>query len=114
MTSGGSGILIESSTSPDKFSRNRDSIKEEFELLAEKGPEEEELRQAKLSISNSLKGISDTVAGVSSHYLSSINSTGRYTEPEQELTLINEVSAEDVTGILSEMKYCGIYRLHDE
>ena len=114
MTSGGGGILIESSTSPEKFVRNRDSIMEEFGALASEGPSEEELRQAKLSISNSLRGISDTVAGVSSHYLSSINGVGRYIEPERELSLIESVSAEDVKGILSEMRYCGIYRLHDE
>ena len=54
------------------------------------------------------------MAGVSSHYLSSLNGVGRYIEPERELSLIESVSAEDVKGILSEMRYCGIYRLHDE
>lgn len=114
MTAGGAGILIESSTSPDKYQRNLDSVLNEFRNLAEKGPSGDELAQAKLSINNSLKGIADTVSGVSSHYLSSINSIGRYTEPEHEMSLIGAVTAGDVKRILSEMRYCGSYRIHDE
>ena len=114
MTSGGSGIIIESSTSPDKYAANRASIMEEFSSLAASGPSGEELRQAKLGIINSIKGISDTVAGVSSHYFSSVNSTGRYISPEEELALIDSVTASDVTELLSGMRFCGSYRLHDE
>jgi zinc protease len=114
MTSGGSGIIIESSTSPDKFAGNRDSIMEEFDALAASGPTEEELRQAKLGIVNSLKGITDTVAGVSSHYFSSMNGTGRYISPEEEIALIEDVTSSDITSLLSGMRYCGICRLHDD
>ncbi|MBR4827356.1 MAG: insulinase family protein [Oscillospiraceae bacterium] len=114
MTSGGSGIIIESSTSPDKYEANRDSIMEEFAALAASGPTEEELRQAKLGIINSLKGISDTVAGVSAHYFSSMNGTGRYLSPDDEIGLIENVTSSDITSLLSEMRYCGICRLHDD
>ncbi len=114
MTSGGSGIIIESSTSPDKFAGNRDSIMEEFDALAASGSTEEELRQAKLGIVNSLKGITDTVAGVSSHYFSSMNGTGRYISPEEEIALIEDVTSSDITSLLSGMRYCGICRLHDD
>ena len=114
MTAGGSGILIESSTSPEKYSRNREAIEEEFSRFASEGPGEEELRQAKLSITNSLRGVTDTVAGVSSHYLASINGVGFYTEPEKEIELIDAVTSEDVTALLREMRFCGVYRLHDE
>ena len=114
MISGGAGILVESSTSEDKYQKNIESVLSEFKTLSREGPTENELSQAKLSIINSLKGISDTVAGVSSHYLSSLNGFGRYIEPEQEIDLISDVSAGDVADILSSMKYCGIFRLTNE
>jgi len=114
MTAGGAGILIESSTSPEKYSRTRDAVIGEYLRLGEEGPSPDELREAKLSISNSIKSIFDTPAGAASHYLGSVNSIGYYIPPEEELELLESVREQDVRDCLTGMAYCGSYRLTDE
>lgn len=114
MTGGGSGILIEASTSKEKHLKSRDRIIKEFETLRDQGPSQDELKNAKRSLINSTRSVFDTVSGTSSHYLAAVNSMRRYMTPEEEIELTENVSGEDVMRCLSEMKYCGMYRLTDE
>ena len=114
MTAGGLGILIEGSTSHDRFERNYDAIQEEFNKIQKEYVTAGELDAAKLSIINALKSVTDTVSGVSSHYFASINSIGRYIPPDQEIDLIAAVSEEDVRNCFKELSFRGISILTNE
>lgn len=114
MTAGGSGILVELSTSKDKHRRSKEQIIKEFEDLRDNGPSPDEVENAKRSLINSTRGIFDTVSGASSHYLAAVNSMRGYITPEDEIRLTQNVTVEDIKRCLAEMRYCGSYRLTDE
>ena len=114
MTGGGSGILIEASTTNEKYQRCREQIICEFETLRDCGPSQDEIDNAKRSINNSTKSIFDTVSGASSHYLTAVNSMRKYMTPDEEIKLIDSITCDDVMRCLADMEYCGLYRLTDE
>ena len=114
MTGGGSGILVEASTSKEKYEKSREGILTEFVRLRDEGPSVDELENAKHSLINSTRSLFDTVSGASSHYLAAVNSLRKYITPEEEIRLIQNVSGKDVQSCLDTMQLCGLYRLTDE
>ena len=110
----GGMLSIESGVSAQNALRAAEAMRHEFEQLAEYGPTEKELDETKLLLRNLLKGVSDSVGGYASYTLSNIRSLGRPFSHEEELALVEEVSAQDVKDILSSMQYCGSSRLTGE
>ena len=110
----GGMLSIESGVSAQNALRAAAAMRHEFEQLAEYGPTEKELDETKLLLRNLLKGVSDSVGGYASYTLSNIRSLGRPFSQEEELALVEEVSAKDVKELLSSMQYCGSSRLTGE
>lgn len=99
----GGGIIIESGIDHQDVERARQAIMEELHHLAKYGPTRQELLHIKLLFQNILHGVADSSAAFSGYLYSNIVRYQDAITAQQELDMIERVTAEEVMAILSEM-----------
>jgi len=97
------GLIVESGVDRKDVERAKSSILKELNKLAKDGPTDTEMEQAKLLFANVLKGVSDSSAALTGYYFSSLMRYNEIVSPEEELEIINGVTAEEVKKVLAEM-----------
>lgn len=99
----GGGMVIESGIEHQNVARTKEAILHEMRTLAKDGPTQQELVQIKLLFQNILQGVSDSSAALSGYIYSNIVRYEDAMTAEQELAMIEQVTAEEVMAILSDM-----------
>jgi predicted Zn-dependent peptidase len=108
----GGGLIIECGVGHADSGRAREAILAELAALAQKGPSEKELAEAKLFFGNILRGVLDNSAALGGYVYSAISRFGEAVAPAQELEMLERVTAAEVMERLGEMNLNASCLLH--
>lgn len=100
----GGGLLIECGVDHAQAARAREAALAELDQLARNAPKAQEMTEIRLLFKNILRGFYDSSEMLGSYIYGTLVRYGEVMTPEQELALIEEVTAEEITALLAEMR----------
>lgn len=100
----GGGIIIDCGIDHKNTEKAREAIMNELYMLAKDGPTEKELTEIKLLFKNILSSVRDTSSSLASYCFNSLARYKRVVTPEEELSVIESLSSEEIIAALSLLK----------
>ncbi|MEA4911495.1 MAG: insulinase family protein, partial [Oscillospiraceae bacterium] len=99
----GGGLFIDCGIEHQNVPKAREAILRELAALAQDGPTERELTEIKLLFENILGAAADTSGGLEGYCYNSIVRSGRLILPREELELLRDISAREITQVLRKL-----------
>lgn len=96
----GGGIIVDCGIDHKNTPKAREAILNELNMLAKDGPTEKELTEIKLLFKNILSAVRDTSSSLASYCFNSLARYGRLVTPEEELSVIESITFEEITAML--------------
>lgn len=103
-------LMVVSGIEQKNKQKTLDAVLEQLEDLKQGHIDPSELENARLSLRNGYREITDSPAAIASWYLGRI-STGRYDAPEDAITAMEQVTAEDVVKVANSIRLDTVYFL---
>ncbi len=103
-------LMVVSGIEQKNKQKTLDAVLEQLEDLKQGNIDPQELENARLSLRNGYREITDSPAAIASWYLGRI-STGRYDAPEDAIAAMEQVSAEDVVKVANSIRLDTVYFL---
>ncbi len=95
-----SGMYVECGIEGKNAARTAEAIASELAAFVKDGPTETELAQVKLLYRNMLGGLRDNAGSLAKYEFSSILRYGELTEPEDELAVLESISADEILEVM--------------
>lgn len=103
-------LMVVSGIEQKNKQKTLDAVLEQLEDLKQGHIDPRELENARLSLRNGYREITDSPAAIASWYLGRI-STGRYDAPEEAIAAMEQVTAEDVVTVANSIRLDTVYFL---
>ncbi len=103
-------LMVVSGIEQKNKQKTLDAVLEQLEDIRKGNVTEQEMENAKRSLRNGYREITDSPAAISSWYLGRI-STGRFESPEEAIAAMEQVTAEDVIRVANAIRLDTIYFL---
>lgn len=100
----GGGLMIECGVDHAQAERTRQAVIAELDQLGRCVPAPREMAEIRLLFENIMRGFYDSSAVLGSYIYGTIVRYGEVMTPEQELKIMDHVTAEEITALMAEMK----------